>query len=457
MFHQGDVQSGITVALQNGKSVVCFVTDSGEESQLWEESWLQDQNLPQKLGDKAIALKIEQGSHEAQQLSAVYSINEAPTVLIINQGRLDAQIRRGASKNEFSLSILKGLHPSIGHSNPPSNGSSASQLSTGSSVPTASSAQASSASTAPSADVTSETPRSTAVSATVNDATSRIITNGSATVPLPGPPSPASSTTRSPPQSAEPSSTSQTTGSAWNTPLAPTPTLGSTQSPQQETYVQRQARFKKEANQERERVRALIEADKQARKAKQMEQRKQAQDIAAQQLQAVGPISEKTGSESRSRQPHSECALSIRLLDGSTIRRRFGADTTLSSDVRPWIDAQRRDETMPYTLKVILTPRPSRALEPVEEKDTLADLSLVPSASLVLVPVQNFTTAYRTNGELIIVLHPHITDVCFMIASGLMVSFGFWIEPQRVSVVLMYHKQGLRDSWPVRRRSYTAI
>jgi hypothetical protein len=61
MFYQGDLQSGISKAVQEAKLVACFVTgketsdivgpplvsdmclDDGEESQLWETEFLQDE------------------------------------------------------------------------------------------------------------------------------------------------------------------------------------------------------------------------------------------------------------------------------------------------------------------------------------------------------------------------------------------------------------------------------
>ncbi|KAK3077505.1 hypothetical protein LTS18_010060, partial [Coniosporium uncinatum] len=71
-------------------------------------------------------------------------------------------------------------------------------------------------------------------------------------------------------------------------------------------------------------------------------------------------------------------------------------NATLAKDVRPWIDAALPSKT-PYTLKLILTPLPNRSLEEGDEEKSLEELDLMPSATLVLVPIGNFSTAYSDN------------------------------------------------------------
>lgn len=85
----------------------------------------------------------------------------------------------------------------------------------------------------------------------------------------------------------------------------------------------------------------------------------------------------------------------MRLLDGSTIRQRFEAEDTLKDAVRGWID---QNTSVPYTLKLVLTPQPSRKLTDEDEGRQLKELGLVPSATLVLVGAKNFSQAYRASG-----------------------------------------------------------
>jgi len=90
-----------------------------------------------------------------------------------------------------------------------------------------------------------------------------------------------------------------------------------------------------------------------------------------------------------------KCTIRVVLLNGSTLRSSFSPEETIRKTVRPFIDTKRTDGDVPYTFKHLLTPSPSRSLTPSDEDKTLQSLGLVPSATLILVPIQSFTTAYR--------------------------------------------------------------
>lgn len=87
------------------------------------------------------------------------------------------------------------------------------------------------------------------------------------------------------------------------------------------------------------------------------------------------------------------CALQIRLFDGSAIRKIFSSNDTLSKDVRAWIDTEQK-LWQPYQFKQIQAP--SRTIHVGEEEETLQELGLMPNATLVLVPVQKFNSAYAS-------------------------------------------------------------
>lgn len=93
-----------------------------------------------------------------------------------------------------------------------------------------------------------------------------------------------------------------------------------------------------------------------------------------------------------------DCAVQVRLLDGSTIRSRFPSAQTLRRDVRAWVDGQRSDGDIPYTFTQILAPKPNRAITISEEEESLQSLGLTPSATLVMVPVQGSIAAYGSGG-----------------------------------------------------------
>lgn len=162
------------------------------------------------------------------------------------------------------------------------------------------------------------------------------------------------------------------------------------------SYAQQQRKRQQDERLERERIRRDIENDKAARKEKE-ERRKanykaetkivdSATDLMDQPLPSNAP---KPGQISSNR-----CALQVRLFDGSTIRKLFQPQETLRADVRAWIDEQSDHSDVPYTLKQILTPEPNRTIGISEEGESLQSLSLMPSATLVMVPVSNFTDAY---------------------------------------------------------------
>lgn len=95
---------------------------------------------------------------------------------------------------------------------------------------------------------------------------------------------------------------------------------------------------------------------------------------------------------------YEECALQIRLFDGSTIRSRFPSSASLRVDVRPWID-QHQDGNTAYTFKQVLTPFPNRKIEISDEEQSLQSQGLAPSATLILVPVQGYITAYDSSSN----------------------------------------------------------
>lgn len=140
---------------------------------------------------------------------------------------------------------------------------------------------------------------------------------------------------------------------------------------------------------EKERILAKIELDKAERKARQAEEKR----LRLNQATESEPIPDTQSSRSTRSSNAKTANLQVRLLDGGRIRNQFPADATLTQDIRPWIDSNL-DSKAPYTFKHILPPHPARAISMSEENSTLRDLDLLPSATLVLQPVSNYTEAY---------------------------------------------------------------
>lgn len=173
----------------------------------------------------------------------------------------------------------------------------------------------------------------------------------------------------------------------------------------QASYAQEQRRRQKEQRLERERIMAVIENDKKERKEKEDRRRAAAKADAGGSLEdeekipAESKLSKTDDYEISSTQKN--CAIQIRLLDGSTIRHHFPPSSTLHTHVRPWILLEETigpGGDLPYTFKQILTPLPNRTISISEEEEPLSSLGLMPSATLVKVSVPRFTDAYSGGG-----------------------------------------------------------
>jgi len=148
-------------------------------------------------------------------------------------------------------------------------------------------------------------------------------------------------------------------------------------------YALLQKKLQQDARDERARILKRVEEDKAERREREA-LRAQARATAASSSSSTRPSSTTTA----------ECALQIRLFDGTTIRSRFPSSNTLRGDVRKWIDGQHTGGGIPYTFKEILTPQPNRTISISEEEGSLQSVGLTPSATLILVPIKGYTSAY---------------------------------------------------------------
>ena len=167
----------------------------------------------------------------------------------------------------------------------------------------------------------------------------------------------------------------------------------------QATYAAQQRKRQQEAKLERDRILQQIEHDKAERKEKEEQRRKLARAEAEDKDDSALADEQLKNEINRSKPTRSkECAIQVRMFDGSNIRHKFSSDATLRTDVRTWIDKERLDGDIPYTFKQILTPLPNRTLSISDEEESLQSLGLTPSATLIMVPVQGYTAAYDHQG-----------------------------------------------------------
>lgn len=160
-------------------------------------------------------------------------------------------------------------------------------------------------------------------------------------------------------------------------------------------YALMQKKRQQDARDERARILKRVEDDRAERREKEAARKAQAKALLEGHGQSseAGPSTMKQAASTNSK----ECAIQIRLFDGSTIRSRFPSSGSLRKDVRPWID-QKQEGDVPYTFKQVLSPLPNKNIETSEEERSLQSLGLSPSATLILLPVTGYTSAYDGNG-----------------------------------------------------------
>jgi hypothetical protein len=206
------------------------------------------------------------------------------------------------------------------------------------------------------------------------------------------PPAPSSSS--SSPSPAPQQQTSVPTGSTQppsrtpavnNVPLQPE---SDKQKGQRDDYIKMQREREQKQRDERERIKAQIKADREERRRLD-DMRKGIVDSSSGTSANTSSISASSSTQNRRK----EVRVQVRTFDGSTLRSTFQPSSTLSTDIRPWIDNDSGINA-PYNLKLILTPLPNRNIEAAEEEQELSELGIIGSCTLVMVPVKGYVESY---------------------------------------------------------------
>ncbi|KAG9556948.1 hypothetical protein KCU71_g15558, partial [Aureobasidium melanogenum] len=401
MFFQGDLQSGISQAIQQHKLVACFVRqDDDDTSQKWENEWLTapldtsagtdgQRSLGEQLGEKAVLLRINAGSVEAGFLGAFCSLDSLPKLLVIQAGSVVENIDATVSEEEFKKRIIALLQPPAQQQLPPSTNP----------IP----ANEDSA-TADVSQVLSSVPLIGERGTTLQESDTAPRENAETDVPIPAPTSQGNNVTmqqflteRGARLEAERKKQEETEKEARKATAkarkeaADKQAAESSSLPQnKQDWADQQRNRNREARLERERILKTIESDKAERKEKERQRRLAAQgepSTAAAQL----PVHTDTAPGRNS----DVCSLQIRLFDGSSLRTKFDPSATLATSVRTYI-SQNSQTDIPYEFRQILLPNPSRNISVGEEGESLKSLGLTPSATLVLVPIKGYTDAYAS-------------------------------------------------------------
>ncbi|KAI0475812.1 hypothetical protein GGR56DRAFT_692907 [Xylariaceae sp. FL0804] len=392
MFFEGSLQDGISTAVQQAKKVVCFVTDGGDESQRWEGEFLADESLKAPLDDQAVVLRLMAGSEEAGFLEALFPIPKKPSVIVIQNGQLQEYIASGTSREEF----IRRLCASFNAGPAPSQPSAAPASQSSNQRQEAAQSQTSQDDDALYGDVpAAAVPSAPSAPQDQSPERAQVLASEQAERQKAG-------------EEARGADAKKHTGAddrRQEDRGAPGPSAEASQS----SYAQQMRQRKLQASDERRRILDKIENDKVERKKREADERR-----ARQLLSGNADAAHESGNQEASSsiplstnmprgggaQAADHCSLQVRLLDGSSLRRRFAGDQTLGQDVRRWVDAERTDGDAPYAFRVVLTPRPNAAVAPAREAEPLAALGLAPSATLILVPVRHASAFAATTAAL---------------------------------------------------------
>ncbi|KAK5679623.1 hypothetical protein LTS10_008445 [Elasticomyces elasticus] len=385
LFHPGPLSTTISLAISEHKLVACFVADQEATSATWENEWLPE--LEEVITEQAVLIKLSHGSTEAGFLAAFCKISSAPTLVVVREGKVIDQIEGDVSRDDFTERLLAVLGLGGGDEVEAVQGEEGKEVDIGDNPAPTDVAQAVSAiasavlpsSLSPQQDDTASTPNRAA-----RHQASHAQASAAETAALKS----RQDARRKEAEDAHAHHTGKGKGKQ------PATEEDDTKRKSQESYLQQQRQKNSEAKSDRARVLAQIEADKQNRKT-----RFQSQQAQANQTPLESPLPASRLADSRRTAGASgTCNLQIRLFDGSSIRSRFPVTSTLAKDVRQWIREQSPAGSggadIPFTFRQILAPQPSRSIEVSEEHETLADLDLAPSATLVLVPVAGSVSAY---------------------------------------------------------------
>ncbi|KAL2269546.1 hypothetical protein VTJ83DRAFT_1730 [Remersonia thermophila] len=400
IFFEGTLQEGISAALQQAKSVVCFVTDGGDESQQWENDYFAEEEIRSRLEAQAVSLRLEAGSQEEGFLAQLYPIPKKPTVVVIKSGQLREYIAAPVPKNDFIRRIKTVLDPTPPATSEPATAPDASQPAPA--ATTAPTTQAAPVSESPaSSNPPNHEPEPSATSPPTNAAAPGS-TNAHVLAILAERAARLAEKKKQEEEEAKRQRAEKAKAKAEAEAKGQPPD-------EQSKHAAAIRKRQQEARQERERILKAIEDDKAARRAR------REQEAAARRAGTPGehddekkPTPESAPFAPASQvfpplhatNPHPRCAIQVRLLDGSTIRERFSSDETLA-DVRRWVDETRKDDAekrTPYAFKVLLTPLPSRTIDVTEESKTLRELDLVPSSTLILLRVPKHAAAAYAAG-----------------------------------------------------------
>ncbi|UNI24247.1 hypothetical protein JDV02_010010 [Purpureocillium takamizusanense] len=385
MFYKGSLQEGISSAVGQQKLVLCFVTNDNDESRQWQDEYLQDSSLKELIQKQAVALRLQAGSEEAGYLAQIFPLPQTPTIVIMKHGELKEYIAAGTTRDDFFRRVQSAFNAS------PTPATSAAASAPAPAAPTAPSAESSSTPAAQPSSSPSPSAAATAPAAAAGTASS------------PSPENERSETVRrvladraAKLQAAKEEAerrAKEERARAKEKAKADAETGADTDAARTHRQAELLRKRRQQETEERRRILKRIEDDKAERRERAAERQQMRLDT-----QRTGDVAAALVNAPETKLPSTTrvgemTSLQVRLFDGSTLRSRFKTGAPFR-DVRRWVDENRTDGKLPYTFRQLLTPRPNRAIDATEESQNLAELGLAPSSTLILIPVQQFASAY---------------------------------------------------------------
>lgn len=353
--------------------------------------WLPWTQLSKLIETQAVALRLIADSEEAGYLSQIFPLPKTPTVVIMKHGELKEYIAAGTSKDDFVrrvLVVFNAAPPAAASSSLPSPTSSPSSSPTRLSAPVPAPAPASVLAPAPAAAAaagaatttsSSQAPSASVQAAAQSEIVNRILAERAAKL-------------KAKKQEAE-QRAKEERAKAQEKAKAEAQAGADTDGARVHQQAEELKKKRQVELEERRRILKRIEDDREERRMR--ASAKEQQRIESQKAgdAAASVVDTKQSKLPSSKRVPEMASIQVRLFDGSTIRSRFKTESPLK-EVRRWVDENRGESRAPYTFKQVLTPLPNKNIDATEENKGLGELGLIPSSTLVLIPVQKYASAY---------------------------------------------------------------
>ncbi|KAL1929004.1 hypothetical protein VTP01DRAFT_2063 [Rhizomucor pusillus] len=372
VWFDGPVAEAISLVNARNCLFIAYIYDDSDKCQTLSKT-LENEKVRSALKSTTVALRMHTSSDNAKMFQQVYPTYHVPILYIMKQGTIKDFVVHDATP-ETIVEKIEALNSSTGEEHnvtnptppPPTSSSSSQPISQPSSSTTLASA---------SAGLTSEPPTTTA-------STSAVLQDDEAAK---------KEKLKKQMEQARQKREEQEKQQVKERELKRRQegkemqkTREELENRQNKLYFEKLKKEKKEEEEHRKRIREQIARDRAEQlAARQAEQKRRERNNSV-------LSSERGGKRSSSASSHDFSNLSIRQLDGSTMRNQFDATATLGN-VKEWVDQNRTDGDQPYKL---LAQFPTRQFSIMDEQRTLRELELCPSATLIMKSIKNVSDAY---------------------------------------------------------------